>query len=93
MSNLDSIPKSHRAFFVKKKTQYPSGFGRSCPMHYDEPLYYVMKRPVDWKGNRDKFFNGGKVKEYAGPFVGEEGKRKAEEIAQERNESWHSTFA
>lgn len=93
MINLDSIPKSHRAFFVKKVTQYPSGFGRSCPMRYDEPRYYVMKRPVDWKGNRDPWFNGGKVKEFAGPFIGDEGKRKAEEIARISNEDWHSTFA
>ena len=93
MINLDSIPKSHRAFFVKKVTQYPSGFGRSCPMRYDEPRYYVMKRPVDWKGNRDPWLNGGKVKEFAGPFIGDEGKRKAEEIARISNEDWHSTFA
>lgn len=93
MTNLDSIPKSRRAFFVKKKTQYPSGFGCACPMRYDEPLYYVMKRPVDWNSNCDPWFNSGKIKEYAGPFIGEEGKRKAEKIAQERNESWHNPFA
>ena len=91
-SKLDSIPQSKRAFFVQKKTQYPSGFGRSMPMHYEEPLYFVMRRPVDWNGNRSSFYGNGKTQRYAGPFVGAEGKAKAEEIAAERNESFHNFF-
>ncbi len=88
---LDTIPKSKRAFFVRKKTTYPSGFGRSCPMHYDEPLYYVMRRPVDSRGNKDSFY-GKSVKYVAGPFAGDAGKAIAEKHAQSRNESYHIMY-
>ena len=88
---LDTIPLSKRAYFVQKKTTYPSGFGRHCPMHYDEPLYYVMKRPVNSHGIKDRFW-GDKTKSVAGPFTGDAGKVRAEEIAKSFNESHHCTY-
>lgn len=85
---LNTIPASKRAYFVKKQTTYPSGFGRSCPMCLDEPYYWVMRRPVNSHGIKDRFW-GDKTKSIAGPFIGDAGKAKAEAIAKSRNESHH----
>ena len=87
MSRLDSIPKSKRRFFVKKVTQLPSG-DRNDPQILKEPLYYVMDRPVDTHGNKSSFM-GTKITKAHGPFVGDAGKAKAEELARVRNEAWH----
>ena len=87
MSRLDSIPKSHRRFFVKKVTQLPSG-DRNDPHPLKEAWYYVMDRPVDTHGNKSSFM-GTKITKAHGPFVGDKGKEKAEELARIRNESWH----
>lgn len=87
MSRLDSIPKNKRRFFVKKVTQLPSG-DRNDPQILKEPWYYVMDRPVDTQGNKSSFM-GTKITRAHGPFVGAEGKAKAEEIARIRNEGWH----
>lgn len=88
---LDTIPLAKRAYFVKKKTTYPSGFGRYCPMHYDEPLYYVMRRPVNSHGIKDSFW-GDKTKSVAGPFAGDVGKARAEKIAKSFNERHHCIY-
>lgn len=88
MNHLDTIPKSKRAYFVKKVTQLPSG-SRNDPYILKEPLYYVMCRPVNPKGERS-FFYGTKVTQAHGPFSGEAGRIKAEQIAAMRNETFHN---
>lgn len=87
MSKLDSIPKSKRRFFVKKVTQLPSG-DRNDPQILKEPWYYVMDRPVLPSGEKSSYM-GTKITAAHGPFAGDEGKAKAEEIARIRNEGWH----
>ena len=88
MSRLDTIPKSHRRFFIKKVTQLPSG-DRNDPQILKEPWYYIMDRPVNPKGEKDRWY-GTKTKSVGLPFVGEVGKAKAEEIVRLRNEAWHN---
>lgn len=84
---LANIPKSHRRFFVKKVTQLPSG-DRNDPQILKEPWYYVMERPVNMRGEKSSFM-GTKITRAHGPFAGDAGKAKAEEIARVRNEDWH----
>lgn len=84
---LANVPKSHRRFFVKKVTQLPSG-DRNDPITLPEARYYVMDRPVNMRGEKSSFM-GTKITIAHGPFVGPEGKAKAEEIARIRNEDWH----
>ena len=47
-----------------------------------------MDRPVNMRGEKSSFM-GTKITIAHGPFVGPEGKAKAEEIARVRNEDWH----
>lgn len=84
---LADIPKSHRRFFVKVERYLPSG-DRNDPIPLKEPRYYVMDRPVNMRGEKSSFM-GTKITIAHGPFVGPEGKAKAEEIARVRNEDWH----
>ena len=86
---LDSIPLSKRAYFVRKQTTRPSGFGRSMPIVLDEPLYYIMKRPVNCYGQKDSFY-GKTIKVFRGPFAN---RSEAEQKAQEYNEEFHVKFA
>ena len=88
MIELSKIPLSHRKYFVKTKRTYPSGFGRMSPMKYDKPHYYVMQRPVGPTGRKSKFY-GDKIKTFRGPFIGEEGKKKAKEIVDMLNNDFH----
>ena len=87
---LSDIPKSKRAYFVKEERYVPSG-DRNDPYKLPVPRYYVMCRPVDPKGNRNDWY-GTKTKIAHGPFTGEAGRAKAEEIARVRNETFHGTF-
>lgn len=89
ISILDSIPLSRRAYFVKKQTTRPSGFGRSMPIVLDEPLYYIMKRPVNCYGQKDSFY-GKTTKLFCGPFAN---RTEAEQKAQEYNGEFHVKFA
>ena len=89
MIELSKIPLSHRKYFIKIERTYPSGFGRTCPMKYDEPRYYVMRRPVGPDGKKSKFY-GNKIEQFRGPFIGEEGKKKAKEIVDMCNNDFHS---
>ena len=89
-SILNSIPKSKRAYFVKKQTQLPSG-DRNDPQILKEPWYWVMRRPVDSHGRRSDFY-GTKTEQYNGPFAGEAGKAEAEARAQKYNEAFHVEF-
>jgi hypothetical protein len=88
MIELSKIPLSRRKYFIKTKRFYPSGFGRMCPMEYDEPRYYVMTRPVGPSGRKSKFY-GDKIKKFRGPFIGEEGKKKAKELVDMFNNDFH----
>lgn len=87
---LDQIPLSKRAYFVKKQTRLPSG-DRNDPQILDEPWYWVMRRPVDHIGQKNDFY-GTKTETFKGPFVGEAGKDKAEEIVQIRNKQFHTAY-
>ena len=91
VSILDSIPVSKRAYFVRKQTTRPSGFGRSCPIVLEKPLYYVMRRPVDNNGCKSAFY-GTKIKPFRGPFIGEEGHAEAVQKAQQYNQEFHVRF-
>jgi len=84
---LDRIPASKRHYFVKKQTRLPSG-DRNDPQILPEPLYWLMRRPVDPNGVKRDFY-GTKTEQYRGPWAGEAGKAKAEELAQSLNESFH----
>jgi len=90
VSILDSIPKSKRAYYVKKRTWLPSG-SRNDPQILDKVWWYVMRRPVNPRGGKDRFY-GIKTKVYKGPFVGDEGKIQAEKIAKIMNEDFHVKF-
>lgn len=90
VSILDSIPKSKRAYYVKKRTQLPSGW-RNDPQILDKAWWYVMRRPVNSHGEKDDFF-GTKTEVYKGPFEGDEGKIRAEKIAQIKNENFHVKY-
>lgn len=89
MIELSKIPLSRRKYFIKTERFYPSGFGRTCPMKHDEPHYYVMKRPVGPDGKKSNFY-GNKIQRFRGPFIGEEGKKKAKEIVDMFNNDFHS---
>ncbi len=89
MIELSKIPLSRRKYFIKVERTYPSGFGRMCPMKHDEPHYYVMQRPVGPTGRKSKFY-GDKIKKFRGPFIGEEGKKKAKELVDMFNSDFHS---
>lgn len=88
-SILDSIPVSKRAYFVRKQTTRPSGFGRTCPIVLEKPLYYVMRRPVDNYGRKSDFY-GTKIKQFRGPFLD---RSEAEQKAQSYNQEFHVKFA
>ena len=88
---LDQIPASKRAYFVRKQTTCPSGFGRTCPIILEKPLYYVMRRPVDNVGQKSDFY-GTKTKIFRGPFAGDAGKATAEKIAKDCNETFHTAY-
>ena len=88
-SIIDSIPMSKRAFFVKKQTTRPSGFGRKMPIVLDKPLFYVMRRPVDSHGIKSDFY-GTKTKEFCGPFFD---KSEADAKAQKYNKEFHVIYS
>ena len=85
---LDQIPASKRAYFVRKQTTRPSGFGRTCPIVLEKPLYYVMRRPVDNYGHKSNFY-GTKIKQFCGPFLD---KSEAEQKAQSYNQEFHTAY-
>ena len=85
---LDQIPASKRAYFVRKQTTRPSGFGRTCPIILEKPLYYVMRRPVDNYGHKSNFY-GTKIKQFCGPFLD---KSEAEQKAQSYNQEFHTAY-
>ena len=88
---LDQIPASKRAYFVKKQTTRPSGFGRYMPIVLDEPWYWVMRRPVDHVGRKNEFY-GTKTVSFRGPFSGDAGKARAEQIAEAYNKAFHIAY-
>lgn len=87
---LNSIPLSKRAYYVKKQTRLPSG-DRNDPQILKEPWYWVMRRPVDARGQLSDFF-GTKTEQFRGPFVGEAGKADAYARAQKYNEAFHVSW-
>lgn len=50
-----------------------------------------MRRPVDHVGQKNDFY-GTKTKSFKGPFVGEAGKARAEQIASAYNKAFHITY-
>ena len=87
---LDQVPASKRAYFVKKQTKLPSG-SRNDPQILDEPWYWVMRRPVDHIGRKNDFY-GIKTESFKGPFAGEAGKARAEQIANAYNKVFHIAY-
>lgn len=85
---LDQVPASKRAYFVRKQTTRPSGFGRTCPIVLEKPLYYVMRRPVDNYGHKSNFY-GANIKQFRGPFLD---KSEAEQKAQSYNQEFHIAY-
>ena len=85
---LDQVPASKRAYFVRKQTTRPSGFGRTCPIVLEKPLYYVMRRPVDSYGHKSNFY-GANIKQFRGPFLD---KSEAEQKAQSYNQEFHIAY-
>ena len=51
-----------------------------------------MRRPVDHVGQKNDFY-GTKTKSFKGPFVGEAGKARAEQIASAYNKAFHLKLA
>lgn len=90
ISILSTIPLSKRAYFVKKQSRLPSG-DRNDPQILDEPWYWVMRRPVDRHGHKNAFY-GNRTESYCGPFSGDKGKAKAKQIAQCKNEYFHTSI-
>lgn len=86
---LDQIPRSKRAYFVKKEDGCRPGRGSDIQELFGVTRYFVMVRPVDRFGNRSDFF-GTKTRLYRGPFFGDEGKKQAEELALYRNKMHHA---
>lgn len=87
---LDQVPASKRAYFVKKQSRLPSG-DRNDPQILAEPWYWVMRRPVDHVGRKNDFY-GTKTETFKGPFVGEAGKARAEQIAGAYNKAFHIAY-
>ena len=85
---LDQVPASKRAYFVRKQTTRPSGFGRTCPIVLEKPLYYVMRRPVDNYGHKSNFYVAN-IKQFRGPFLD---KSEAEQQAQSYNQEFHIAY-
>ena len=55
------------------------------------PWYWVMRRPVDHIGQKNDFY-GTKTESFKGPFAGEAGKARAEQIASAYNKAFHIAY-